>query len=137
MLGSKRLFLSVLFLVLIPFFAYAQQTPETRIISGVSGTVSHGDVVFMWMGQSTDRPILGYYYTLGNAEPVFTDATQVTCFDLFDGIYSFSISAIDIDDQIDTCGSRVYSGVRWKSYNEGGEEAESIIRFIDYNNNVN
>ena len=101
MLGSKRLFLSVLFLVLIPFFAYAQQTPETRIISGVSGTVSHGDVVFMWMGQSTDRPILGYYYTLGNAEPVFTDATQVTFFDLFDGIYSFSISAIDIDGVID------------------------------------
>ena len=101
MLVTRRLLLRVLFLVLIPFWVYAQHPPETEIISGVSGVISHGNVIFRWTGKSTDRSILGYYYTLRNDEPVFTDATQVTFFDLPDGGYSFSVSTIDIDSVVD------------------------------------
>lgn len=101
MLALRRLFLIAFFPVLIPFWAYTQQPLETEIISGVSGTISHRDVVFMWIGESIDKPILGYYYTLRNDEPTFTDTTQVTFFDLPDGGYSFSVSAVDIDGIVD------------------------------------
>ena len=53
------------------------------------------------IGESIDKPILGYYYTLRNDEPTFTDTTQVTFFDLPDGGYSFSVSAVDIDGIVD------------------------------------
>ena len=101
MLIQRSLFL-IAFLIFSPlFWSYAQPSLETEIVSSVSGTISHGDVVFMWMGKSIDKPILGYYYTLRDDDSIFTDATQVAFFDLPDGIYSFSVSSVDIDGMVD------------------------------------
>ena len=74
------------------------QTPDTLIVAGPERESKHREVIFWWVGVSSQtQRIVGYYYGLDDGDFVFTAGNRAVFYELSHGKHTFTVKAVSED----------------------------------------
>jgi len=84
----------------------SNKPPETKMISGPSGSVNTDKVTFKWEGEDEDGSVEKFHYKFTKLdtlviEDAYTTETEKGFSELTEGKYNFGVAAIDNDEAID------------------------------------